>query len=65
MRTCFFIMRECVTHMRLRGISVISGNWVNMTYLILLDISQAGFFPGIQHRHGKLLEPKRTQFHFD
>ena len=31
-----FRVNTNMTHMKFRGVSSISGNWVNMTYLILL-----------------------------
>ena len=51
--------------MKFMGILVISGNWVNMTYLYFWTIAQAGYIPGIQHKQGTSLELKRTQFYFN
>ena len=56
--TLLSVNHHCVTHMKVRGISAILGNWVSMTYLILLghsarrvhlwDTVQAGYIPRMQ-----------------
>ena len=49
MGTCFFIRRECVTHMKFRGISAISGNIGQYDlFYTFWDVAQAGYISRTQ-----------------
>ena len=50
---------KSVIQMKFRGISAISGNWVNMTYLILLGTQCRQGTSLDTHKQCKSLEPKR------